>query len=90
MTILPGYQLSECLYEGTRTEVYRGTRKSDRASVIVKILRHSHPNFAQLVQFRNQYAIARHLQHPNIVSPLALERYGNGYALIMPDDGRSP
>ena len=87
MTTLADYQLSECLYEGTRTEVYRGISNSDRASVIVKILRQSHPNFTQLVQFRNQYAIARHLQHPNILTPIALERYGNGYALIMPDDG---
>ena len=85
MKTLPGYQLSECLYSGTRTEVYRATRKSDRASVIIKILRNPHPNFSQLVQFRKQYAIARHLQHPNILTPLALERYGNGYALIMPD-----
>ena len=96
MTTLPGYELSECLYEGPRTEVYRATRSGDRCSrdasdrvstVIVKILRTAHPNFTQLVQFRNQYAIARHLEHPNILTPLALERYGNGYALIMPDDG---
>ncbi len=32
-------------------------------------------------------AITRHLEHPSIVQPLALERYGNGYALVMPDDG---
>ena len=95
MTTRTGYQLSKCLYEGARTEVYRGIpyghRCRDRSyrvsTVIVKILRDSHPNFTQLVQFRNQYAIARHLEHPNILTPLALERYGNGYALIMPDDG---
>jgi len=85
VTTLPGYQLGQCLYEGPRTLVYQGMRLGDGASTIVKILRTPHPSFNQLVQFRNQYAIARHLQHANIVTPLALESYGNGYALIMPD-----
>jgi serine/threonine protein kinase len=31
--------------------------------------------------------ITHHLNSPYIVQPLALERYGNGYALVMPDDG---
>jgi len=87
VTTLPGYQLGQCLYEGPRTLVYQGIRLGDRASAIIKILRTPHPSFSQLVQFRNQYAIARHLQHAHIVTPLALERYGNGYALIMPDSG---
>ena len=85
--VLPGYQLAEWLYQGTRTLVYRGTRLGDCQPVIIKILRKPHPSFKELVQFRNQYIIARHLQHSGIVRPLALERYGNGYALIMPDEG---
>ncbi len=87
VTTLPGYQLGSCLYQGPRTLVHQGTRLGDSTSVIVKILRTPHPSFSQLVQFRNQYAISRHLQHPHIVTPVVLERYGNGYALIMPDSG---
>ncbi|MDY6807146.1 MAG: AAA family ATPase, partial [Cyanobacteriota bacterium] len=77
----------ENLYLGTRTLVYRGTRHSDSEPVIIKLLRNPHPNFNELVQFRNQYIITRNLEHPAIVRPLALERYGNGYALVMPDGG---
>ena len=87
MLALQEYRLKENLYQGTRTEVYRGTRAGDRQSVIVKILRNPHPNFNELVQFRNQYVITRHLEDPHIVRPLALERCGNGYALVMPDEG---
>ncbi len=83
----PDYQDVEALYSGSRTLVYRGIRKSDRQSVIIKILSNPNPTFNELVQFRNQYTITRDLQHPHIVQPLALERYGNGYALIMPDLG---
>ena len=84
---LSGYHLGENLYQGTRTLVYRGTLTGERQSVIIKVLRNPHPNFQELVQFRNQYVITRYLNSPYIVQPLALERYGNGYALVMLDDG---
>ncbi|NER36089.1 MAG: AAA family ATPase [Oscillatoria sp. SIO1A7] len=87
MLALSNYHLKENLYQGKRTEVYRGIRASDRQPVIIKILRNPHPNFKELVQFRNQYIITDHLEHLHIVKPIALERYGNGYALVMPDDG---
>ncbi|NJO93710.1 MAG: protein kinase, partial [Hydrococcus sp. RM1_1_31] len=85
--LLPHYRIVEQLYDGSRTRVYRGIAEANSKPVIIKVLHNPHPSFNELVQFRNQYAIARHLQHPHIVQPLALERYGNSYALIMPDDG---
>ena len=87
MLNLAGYQETNLLYDGTRTIVYRAIRAKDSQPVIVKVLRNPHPNFNELVQFRNQYAIAHNLEHPKIVRPIALERYSNGYALVMPDDG---
>ncbi|MDJ0519305.1 MAG: AAA family ATPase [Trichodesmium sp. MO_231.B1] len=87
MLNLPNYYLSKNLYQGTRTLVYRGQRNWDKKPVIIKVLRNPHPSFNELVQFRNQYIVTRHLEHPAIVQPLALERYGNSYALVMPDSG---
>ena len=84
---LTGYHDTIVLYQGTRTLVYRGQHTCDQKPVIIKVLRNSHPNFNELVQFRNQYIITCNLEHPAIVKPLALERYKNGYALIMPDSG---
>jgi len=85
---LAGYHLDVPIYQGTRTLVYRGMRNDDgQPPVIIKVLRNPHPHFNELVQFRNQYIIARYLDHPAIVQPLALERYGNGYALVMADEG---
>ncbi|MGD1805533.1 trifunctional serine/threonine-protein kinase/ATP-binding protein/sensor histidine kinase [Dapis sp. BLCC M126] len=87
MLNLPGYQQTNQIYAGKRTLVYRATQESDRRRVVVKVLRNPFPHFNDLLYFRNQYLITRHLEHPSIVRPLALERYGNGYALIMPDEG---
>ncbi|MBD2579579.1 ATP-binding sensor histidine kinase [Oscillatoria sp. FACHB-1406] len=86
-TALPGYQLTEQLYCGSRTSVYRGIRNADGFPVIVKFLRNEYPSFSELLQFRNQYTIAKNLDFPGTVKPLALEPYRNNYALIMPDEG---
>ncbi len=87
MLTLSGYRLIEQIYDGTRTVVYRGVRSSDRKPIVVKLLKSEYPSFGELVQFRNQYAIAKNLSHPGIVRPIALERHRNGYALIMEDFG---
>ncbi|NEO85288.1 MAG: serine/threonine-protein kinase PknK [Spirulina sp. SIO3F2] len=87
MLNLTGYQETKLLYTGTRTLVYQAIRLSNDQSVIIKVLRNVHPHFNELVQFRNQYVITRNLNSPCIVKPLTLERYGNGYALVMPDEG---
>ncbi|MBP0001139.1 MAG: AAA family ATPase, partial [Cyanobacteria bacterium SID2] len=87
MLNLPGYREIDRIYVGTRTLVYRAMRIATEQPVIVKVLRHPHPNFNELVQYRNQYVITRHLDRPAIARPLALERYSNGYALVMADEG---
>jgi serine/threonine protein kinase len=51
---LSGYQITEQLYTGTRTLVYRGIRTNDQHPVAIKLLRNEYPNFTELVQFRNQ------------------------------------
>ncbi|MGB3512318.1 MAG: AAA family ATPase [Microcoleaceae cyanobacterium] len=88
MTIkLPGYQITQKLYEGTRTLVYRGIRDSDSQTVVLKFLRNEYPTFNELLHFRNQYTITKNLNLPGVVKSLSLETYGNGYALVMEDTG---
>ncbi|HEY9849343.1 MAG TPA: AAA family ATPase [Leptolyngbyaceae cyanobacterium] len=84
---LAGYQITEQLYAGQRTLVYRAIRTIDRQPVAIKVLRNEYPNFNELLQFRNQYTIAKNLDFPSIIKPLSLEVYHNGYALIMEDFG---
>jgi len=86
MIEINGYQLIEKIHDSTRTIVYRGIRESDKKRAIVKLLKAEYPTFAELVQLRNQYAIAVNLDLPGIVKPLALENYRHGFALVMEDD----
>jgi predicted ATPase/signal transduction histidine kinase/GAF domain-containing protein len=84
---MSGYTLVEHLYLGSRTAVYRGVQRSQPCLVVIKILRHEYPSFSELVQFRNQYAIAKNLNISGIVQPISLEPYANSYALVMEDIG---
>ncbi|MDB9515328.1 protein kinase, partial [Kamptonema animale CS-326] len=84
---IPNYQSLETIYSGSRTLVYRAIRTSDRLPAIIKLLKNDYPTFSELVQFRNQYTIAKNLNSPLIVQTYCLEQYQNGYALVMEDFG---
>ncbi|MDZ8107488.1 MAG: AAA family ATPase [Nostoc sp. DedQUE12a] len=87
MINVPGYHLSEKLYDGSRTLVYRGYREINSLPVVIKLLKNSYPSFSELVQFRNQYTIAKNLNYPEIIQTYSLEPYQNGYTLVMEDFG---
>ncbi|MEH2235378.1 trifunctional serine/threonine-protein kinase/ATP-binding protein/sensor histidine kinase [Nostoc sp.] len=87
MVSIPGYRISEELYNGSRTLVFRGDRETDSSRVVIKLLKNSYPSFSELVQFRNQYTIAKNLNSPLIIQTYSLEPYQNGYALVMEDFG---
>ena len=84
------YILIEKIYENTCTLVYRAvTETTDKKpdSVIIKIMRQEYPTFKELLQFRNQYTIIKNLNTPGVIQSYSLEKYHNGYALIMEDFG---
>ncbi|MEH2415997.1 trifunctional serine/threonine-protein kinase/ATP-binding protein/sensor histidine kinase [Nostoc sp.] len=87
MVSIPGYHVSEELYNGSRTLVYRANRETDQKSVVIKLMKTAYPNFSELVQFRNQFTIAKNLNLPGIIQTYSLEPYQNGYALVMEDFG---
>ena len=84
---ISGYTVTEKIYQSFRTTVYRGLNDSQKYKVVIKILQKEYPTFEELLQFRNQYTITKNLPIPGIVKPLSLEKFGNGYALVMEDNG---
>ncbi|MEH2403389.1 ATP-binding sensor histidine kinase [Nostoc sp.] len=87
LVTIPGYQVKEQLYNGSKTLVYRGYRETDSLRVVIKLLKNPYPSFSELVQFRNQYTIAKNLNSPLIIQTYSLEPYQNGYVLVMEDFG---
>ena len=86
---ISGYRIKEEIYAGIRTLVYKAIRESDEMPVVIKLMRSQYPTFSELVQFRNQYTIAKNLDIPGVVKPYSLEMYHNGYALVMEFGGIS-
>jgi predicted ATPase/signal transduction histidine kinase len=84
---IPGYRIIAQIYSSSKTLVYRGRRTKDQTPVIIKLLRSEYPSFHELVQFRNQYTIAKNLHLPGIIKTYSLENFRNGYALVMEDMG---
>ncbi|WGV23321.1 AAA family ATPase [Halotia branconii] len=84
---ISGYTITEQIYLGSRTAVYRAVQDKQQLPVVIKVLQREYPTFGELVQFRNQYAIAKNLPIAGIIPPLSLEQFGNGYALVMADWG---
>ncbi|MEG5159240.1 AAA family ATPase [Microcoleus sp. AT3-A2] len=82
-----GYDLVEQLYCGSRTLVYRAIRETDQIPVVIKLLNRDYPSFSELLQFRNQYTIAKNLRLPGVVEPYNLDSYRHSYALVMEDFG---
>ncbi|QLE50775.1 GAF domain-containing protein [Nostoc sp. C057] len=87
MVSIPGYHVSKELYNGSRTLVYRANRETDQKSVVIKLMKTVYPSFIELIQFRNQFTIAKNLNLPGIIQTYSLEPYQNGYALVMEDFG---
>ncbi|BAZ67067.1 multi-sensor signal transduction multi-kinase [Fischerella sp. NIES-4106] len=83
----PGYCITDQIYLGSRTIVYRGIREQDQQPVIIKLMRNEYPSLNELAQFRNQYIITKKLNFPGIVKTYTLENYHNGYAIVMEDFG---
>jgi hypothetical protein len=71
---ISGYIIVEQLYLGARTAVYRAVEQVQQRPVVVKVLRREYPSFSELVQFRNQYTIAKNLPIAGIVRPLVGDR----------------
>ncbi|AOX01978.1 hypothetical protein BJP34_23375 [Moorena producens PAL-8-15-08-1] len=84
---IKGYCITDLVYHGSRTVVYRGTRTNDQTPVVLKFLNNPYPSFQELVQFRNQYTIAKNLDHPGIIKIYSLESYQNTLVLVMEDFG---
>ena len=87
MVLLEGYSLTATVYQSGGTVVCRGTRASDGAPVICKLLGIEYPSAAEISSFRREYEIAAKLQGDGAVKVYGLEKANNSLAIIMEDFG---
>jgi predicted ATPase/GAF domain-containing protein/tRNA A-37 threonylcarbamoyl transferase component Bud32 len=88
MLDLPQYTLSQKVYEGSETAVYRGHRDGDGVAVAVKVTRNDYPAARELARLRREFGVLQDIRHlPGVGKGIALEKYGRGLALVLEDLG---
>ena len=85
MIALPGYQVTEEIASGVSTTIYRGIRERDRKPVILKVLKAEYPALEEITRLRQEYTIVREIECPGIVKVYGMEKYRQGFALILED-----
>ncbi|GAB1542102.1 AAA family ATPase [Scytonema sp. NUACC21] len=86
MLTLPGYVLTETVYEGTYSVIYRAIKQVDAISVIIKVLRAEYPTLEELTRLRHEYKTLKSLINvEGAIQTLGLENYQNGLALVLED-----
>ncbi|WP_437532937.1 AAA family ATPase [Sorangium sp. So ce726] len=87
ITLSDRYTLNAKVRETQSSEVYRGYRVIDGASVLVKLLRSERPTALEVGRLRHEYEVLTCLDMPEVVKAIGLERHGHGLALVMEDAG---
>jgi predicted ATPase/serine/threonine protein kinase/class 3 adenylate cyclase len=85
---IPGYRITEKIYEGSETLVFRGVNLDDESiRVIIKVLNEEYPGPNEIARLKHEYAILNSLQVEGVPRVIGLERYRNGLALLLEDVG---
>jgi len=87
MISIPGYDLSEKLYEGIHSRVYRGQQKSDKKPVILKLLNKTYPSPVELARFNHEFRIPGLLNLKGVIQVHGLEKINNTLVMVMEDSG---
>ncbi len=88
MISLPGYVITEKIFSGVNSIVYRGYREFDKQRVVIKLLADERPTIEEIARFKHEYELLQSLNGEGAVNVYGMERYQNGLALIMEDFGQ--
>ncbi|MEA5593875.1 AAA family ATPase [Rivularia sp. UHCC 0363] len=86
-TLVPGYDITEVIYEGINTIIYRGTSHLDQQKVILKILKEDYPTIDAITRLKHEYKITENLDLEGVVKILRLETEQNRLVLVLEDFG---
>ena len=84
------YELTQELYKGSNSLVYRACREEDKQPVILKMLRQAYPSPEKIARFKLEYEITRNLNAaglPGVVQVYGLETKQHGWMMALEDFG---
>ena len=87
MLTLSNFQIVEQIYETVNSIIYRGTRKNDNQSVILKMLKEDYPSPAELTRYRQEFEITHNLDLVGAIKAYGIEKYKKSLVIIFEDFG---
>lgn len=90
MLSLEDYQVGEEIFASVNSLVYRGRRLADGQPVVLKLLNQDYPSPRQIAYYRQEYKIARQLEHEGVVRVFALKEIQRRPILVFEDFGGIP
>ena len=87
MLKIPGYQVTEKIYESGRSIVYRAQHLEDGRSVILKTLKEEYPLPEDILRYRREYETIQSLNFEGTPRPAGLVKINNRVVLITEDIG---
>ncbi|MBA2654185.1 MAG: AAA family ATPase [Gammaproteobacteria bacterium] len=86
MIAIPGYEITEQIYEGDMTLVLRGKREPDNLPVIVKILNMENPPFEKVAAFKHEARTMTNLEMLTCVPKVyELKKYYDSWMMVFED-----
>ncbi|BDA74454.1 serine/threonine protein kinase [Calothrix sp. PCC 7716] len=87
MVAILKYEIIEKIHEGIETVVYRSNLEQGQKPVVIKLLKSEYPTLEEITRLRHEYKVLKDLTIEGVVKPYSLEKYENGFALILEDFG---
>jgi len=87
MLKIPGYQVTEKIYESGRSLVYRAQLLKDDRPVILKTLKEEYPQPEEILRYRREYETLRSLKIDGTPRTIGIEKINNRLVLITEDIG---
>ena len=87
MIDIPGYHITEQLFNSEDSRVYRAICEEGDQPVVLKILNTKHSSEEDLTKFKREFEITKSVSSEGIISVYRIEPYKNTLVIVMEDIG---
>ena len=87
MMMIPGIEVTACIYESANTLVYRGIQTQDKKPVILKVLNKEYPTLEELARYKQEFEIISSLNISGVAKAYSLVKYQRALVIILEDFG---
>ncbi|MBF0396311.1 MAG: AAA family ATPase [Desulfobacterales bacterium] len=84
---IPGYNISEQIYESVNSTIYRGVKIATNTPVIIKYLRKEYPTPEEVRRFKTEYVIIQNINSEGVIKVFSIEKYNTSMVMIVEDFG---